>query len=158
MSEKSPLIRTRFDDVAWYVLHPEVMRVIAVILILAVGYAGYALGKSTGTEVNVTDVTLTRPALTKPSPGSEVSTLVLSCSEDAQVRLLVSAKGQVSMTVTGSAEAELLSKNTASLKLDSGGGTYNIAYTGESADIVWSTAAGECAEDFSSHSSERDDS
>lgn len=156
MSEKSPLIRSRFDDVAWYALHPDVVRIIAVVLILAVGYAGYAFGKSQATQVNVTDVSLTKPVLTKPSPGSEVSTLVLSCSEGAEVRLLASAEGQVSMTVTGSAEAELLSKDTASLRFDSGGGTYNIAYTGESADIVWSTASGECSEDFSSHSSERD--
>lgn len=156
MSEKSPLIRSRLDDVAWYALHPDVVRIIAVILILAVGYAGYAFGKSQATQVSVTDVSLTKPVLTKPSKAADVSTLVLSCSEGTEVRLLAKAKGQVSMTVTGSAETELLSQDAASLRLDSGGGTYNISYTGESAEVVWSTASGECAEDFSSRSSERD--
>src|SRR5699024_4780359 len=118
MSEKSPLIRSRFDDVAWYALHPDVVRIIAVVLILAVGYAGYAFGKSQATQVNVTDVSLTKPVLTKPSPGSEVSTLVLSCSEGAEVRLLASAEGDRKSTRLNSSHVSIsyavfcLKKNT----------------------------------------------
>lgn len=157
MSEKSPLLRSRTDDLSWYVLHPNVLRIVAVLLLAGLAYAAYAVGKAQATQVTVTvtDVTLSKPALTEPAPGSEVSALTLTCTDDADARLRLTGQGQVSVTVSGDAQIEMLAESEAVVRVPAGGGTFDIAYFGEDADLSWSTSEGRCVESFSSRADER---
>lgn len=150
----SPLLRSRVDDISWYALSPTAVRIIAVLLMLSLIYAGYAFGKSQATQVSVTDVTLSKSQLKPPAAGSEISALSLACTDDAELTLTLTGSEQVSMTITGDREAEVLAQKKAVMKI-SAATDLDIGYTGQLSELTWATTAGQCTEVFSSRSQER---
>lgn len=155
MSENIRLTRTRFDDFAWYALNPNVVRVVAVLLILTIAYAAYAFGKASASSVEVTKVSVVEPTLMEPADPQDVSVMTLKCAEDSTPRLRLDGSSDLSLTVSGSADLEALGDKEVMVTLPTGEGEYDLAYFGADARLSWSTAQGQCVEDFSSRADER---
>lgn len=155
MNEKIRLQRTIFDDFAWYILNPNVIRVIAVLLILVIAYAAYAFGKASASSVEITNVSVVKSKLTEPAQIEDISVMTLRCAADSSPRLSLSGSGDLSMTVAGSADIEALGSDSIALSLPTGEGKYDISYFGAEARLAWSTGQGQCVEDFASRAEER---